>query len=197
MPHYYDDNADLISQPSEIKVNIHSNVYTFTTDHGVFSKSRVDFGTQQLLEAISLEHPKHILDMGCGYGVVGIVMKSLYPKADVTMFDVNSRAVELAKRNIMTYGFKDINIFVSNHVPDHVSNVDVAILNPPIRAGKKTIFKLYQQAYDVLEKDGEFYIVIQKKQGAQSSKSFLMSLFKEVTLVHRHKGYHVFRAIKS
>lgn len=197
MPHYYDDNSDLISQPSEIKANINSNLYTFVTDNGVFSKSRVDFGTQRLLEAIQLDNPTHILDMGCGYGVVGIVMKKTYPKAKITMFDVNLRAVELAKRNVASYGFDDVSVLVSNHVPNTLSEVDVAILNPPIRAGKQTIFRLYEEAHRVLKHYGELYIVIQKKQGSDSSKSFLQTLFNEVILIDRHKGYHVFKAIKS
>ncbi|MGA0351580.1 MAG: class I SAM-dependent methyltransferase [Acholeplasmataceae bacterium] len=197
MPHYYDDNTDLISQPSEIKTYINKVEYTFTTDHGVFSKSRVDFGTQRLLEAITLDQPKHILDIGCGYGVVGIVMKHTYPNAQVTMFDVNPRAVELAKNNCLSHGLSDIDVFVSDHIPKELNGVDVAILNPPIRAGKDTVFRLYEEAYNILTNQGLLYIVIQKKQGSQSSKVFLEALFDNVVLIQRDKGYHVFKAIKS
>ena len=197
MPHYYDDNTDLLSQPSEIKAHINKVEYTFTTDRGVFSKNRVDFGTQCLLEAITLNNPNHILDIGCGYGVVGIVMKHTYPNAKVSMFDVNPRAVELAKKNCQANELSDIDVFVSDHIPKELKGVDVAILNPPIRAGKDTVFRLYEEAYNILNNQGLLYIVIQKKQGSQSSKIFLESLFSDVVLIQRDKGYHVFKAIKS
>lgn len=197
MSHYYENNPDLISQPSEIVANIKNIDYTFVTDHGVFSKKAVDFGTKVLLESITLHEPNHILDVGCGYGVVGIVLKHHYPKAHITMFDVNTRAVALAKENVARYNLEDIEVLESDHVPKHLENVSVAILNPPIRAGKETVFRLYRQSHDALQPGGELYIVIQKKQGANSSKLFLEELFKEVQIVNRHKGYYVFKAIKS
>jgi 16S rRNA (guanine1207-N2)-methyltransferase len=197
MSHYYDPNPDLRSQPSEIVATINAIQYTFITDHGVFSKSAIDFGTKVLLECISLQDPKHILDVGCGYGVVGIVLKHHYPQARITMFDINERAVALTKQNINRYGFNDIDVHHSDHVPKHLKNVSVAVLNPPIRAGKQTVFKLYQEIHAALKPLGECFIVIQKKQGANSSKLFLESLFNEVHIVKRHKGYYVFKAVKS
>ena len=197
MSHYYDSNPDLRSQPSEIVAHINSKQFTFITDHGVFSRNAVDFGTKVLLESISLQNPEHILDVGCGYGVVGIVLKHLYPRATITMFDVNERAVALTRQNILRYALNDIEVFHSDHVPKHLNNVSVAVINPPIRAGKQAVFQLYQEIHTALKPSGECFIVIQKKQGANSSKLFLESLFNEVHIVKRHKGYYVFKAIKS
>ena len=197
MSHYYDSNPDLISQPSEIVATIKTKQYRFVTDYGVFSKSAVDFGTKVLLESISLKDPDHILDVGCGYGVVGIVLKHLYPNASITMFDVNERAVMLAKQNVSHYELDDIDIYHSNHVPKHLKNVSTAVLNPPIRAGKQTVFRLYQEMHAALKPSGECFVVIQKKQGANSTKLFLESLFAEVQIVNKHKGYYVFKAIKA
>lgn len=197
MPQYFENNPDLISQQSEISAFINNESYTFITDNGVFSKRAVDYGTKVMLESHDLKNPKRLLDMGCGYGVVGIVLKRSFPDAVIKMFDINARAIGLAKENIMN-NHQDINdVIVSDGVPDEWDDFDAAFLNPPIRAGKDVVFKLYDQAYKALNNKGSLYVVIQKKQGAKSTEKYLKTFFKDVILLAKDKGYSVFKANKS
>jgi 16S rRNA (guanine1207-N2)-methyltransferase len=197
MSHYYQFDSQLQSQPTSISYTFKAVHYTFVSDRGVFSKQKIDFGTHLMLNHITPDHVSHILDMGCGYGVVGIVLRHQYPKAKLSMFDINARAVELSMKNAETYHILDAYIKESDGIPSEIKDVDVAVLNPPIRAGKDVVFKLYKQAYDVLVKDGSLYIVIQKKQGALSSYAYLQTLFKTVTCIAKDKGYFVYKATKN
>lgn len=197
MSHYYKFDPKLKSHPNIISYYFFDHTFSFKSDLGVFSKQRVDFGTNLMLMHIKYPQPKHILDMGCGYGVVGIVLKHLYPSAKLSAFDINPRAIELTRMNMESHQLKDSHAYVSDGVPSNVTDVDLALLNPPIRAGKQVVFQLYEQAYKVLKSQGEFYIVIQKKQGASSSLKFLESLFHSVTCIAKEKGYFVYRSIKD
>jgi 16S rRNA (guanine1207-N2)-methyltransferase len=197
MSHYYQFDEQLQSQPISVSYTFKAVHYTFLSDKGVFSKQKVDFGTHLMLNHITQDHVSHILDMGCGYGVVGIVLRQLYPNARLSMFDINPRAVDLSIKNAHTYHILDGHIIVSDGVPPGTEHVDLAVLNPPIRAGKDIVFKLYKQAYDVLVNKGNLYIVIQKKQGAASSHKYLMTLFDSVTCIAKDKGYFVYKATKN
>ena len=104
MAHYFTENqTDIKTEEKDIEFDFCDKTFTFTTDHGVFSKAHVDLGTKTLLEAIEVPRNASVLDLGCGYGVIGTVIAAC-KEADVTMGDVNERAVELAKRNVMANG---------------------------------------------------------------------------------------------
>lgn len=197
MSHYYKFDPKLKSLPHSISYQYFDHTFTFKSDLGVFSKDRVDFGTHLMLLNINNHDVTHILDMGCGYGVSGIVMKHKYPSVKLSAFDINPRAVELTRANIENYQLTDSHVYLSDGIPSFVSDVDLALLNPPIRAGKQVVFKLYKQAHEVLKPQGSLYIVIQKKQGALSSLKYLESLFQSVTCITRDKGYFVYQAIKG
>jgi 16S rRNA (guanine1207-N2)-methyltransferase len=197
MSHYYKFDEQLQSKPFDIQFEFDGLTYTFLSDIGVFSKSNVDYGTRVMLESIHLNSVSHILDMGCGYGVSGIVLKSKFKDAHLSAFDINPRAVELTKKNLSRYHINSSTVYVSDGIPNEVDNVDLAVLNPPIRAGKDTVFKLYQQAYEVLVKGGSLIVVIQKKQGANSTLKYLESTFHKVNVLTKDKGYHVYQAIKN
>lgn len=196
MSHYYTFDEQLQSQQISVSYTFKAVHYTFISDKGVFSKQKVDFGTDLMLNHITQDHVLHILDMGCGYGVVGIILRQMYPSARLSMFDINPRAVDLSVKNAHAYHILDADIKVSDGIPSDVKDVDVAVLNPPIRAGKNVVFKLYKQAYDVLINNGSLYIVIQKKQGAASSNAYLNTLFDSVTCIAKDKGYFVYKATK-
>jgi len=191
MSHYYTDNKDLASKRSEFTYYFDNEVFRFTTDNGVFSKSSVDYGTYVLLKNIyKLDLGKHILDLGSGYGPIGIILKRFDPNRNIEMVDVNSRAIELAKINCETN-----KVDIKLHLCDNILNLDhkfnSIVLNPPIRAGKKIIYDLYDKSAMMLSDTGHLYIVIQKKQGAQSTISKLETLFNEVNIIDRDGGYHI------
>lgn len=192
MSHYHQFDKKLKSLEKQISYHFNNLTFSFITDYGVFSMDHIDQGSNVLLHAIDIKDYSHILDVGCGYGVLGCVLKTLYSKANVTMFDVNPRAVALAKKN--TAHLEDVVVVESDFVPEGL--YDLVVMNPPIRAGKKVIFDLYTQIYRHMTSEGTLYIVISKRHGAPSHQTFLKTMFDEVNRVEKSKGYDVYKAIK-
>lgn len=190
MGHYF-TNENL---PSDIRENICvvlGKKFKFLTDNGVFSKDGLDFGSRLLLESIPLEEVGgKILDMGCGYGVFGIVLaKILLVKVD--MVDVNLRALHLSKRNAKLNDVTDlVSIFESNCYQNISTKYSTIITNPPIRAGKKIVYDIVMNARDHLEDGGNLFLVIRKEQGA---KSLIVDLEKVYTVkvLEKKKGFFI------
>ena len=195
MSHYYTDNNNLPSNRKIFDYYFDNEVFSFTTDNGVFSKDNVDYGSYVLLKTIyRLDLGKYLLDLGSGYGPIGIILKRFNPNVDVEMVDVNSRATELAKINC-SQNNTDIKIHLCEDISTLDHKFDTIVLNPPIRAGKKIIYDLYEKSKSMLNDNGHLYIVIRKAQGADSSLKKLETLFNEVKLINRDKGYLVYDSI--
>ncbi len=197
MSHYYLNDEKLNHKYKEFTINIKETTLRLKTDAGVFSKEGLDFGSRFLLENIEIAHNHQtIIDMGCGYGPIGIYVAKTHPDKMVYLYDVNARAIDLALQN------KEINevdnvIIKQSFLFEKVDiKADVILTNPPIRAGKQTIFKLYEQAFETLKDGGVLYVVIQKKQGAPSTEAKLASLFSKVEVVMKNKGYWLLLAQK-
>ncbi|MDF2617209.1 MAG: class SAM-dependent methyltransferase [Sedimentibacter sp.] len=138
-----------------------------------------------------------ILDLGCGYGPIGVMLAKLIENANVTMSDVNKRALELAKMNAEENKVKSRVKTLSSSAFENINeNFDMIVTNPPIRAGKEVIFSFYEGAYEHLNKGGHLYVVIQKKQGAPSTKEKLESLFGNCETAEKKSGYFIFRVEK-
>lgn len=168
------------------------NKFTFLTDNGVFSKDGLDFGSRLLLESIPLEEVGgKILDMGCGYGVFGIVISKL-TSAHVDMVDVNLRALHLATRNAKENSVSNVSIFESNVYQNVSSKYSSIVTNPPIRAGKKVVYDIVMNAKNYLEDDGKLFLVIRKEQGA---KSLIVDLEKiyTVDILKKSKGFFIIK----
>ena len=133
-----------------------------------------------------------ILDIGCGYGVVSVVLKSFYPEISITLSDVNERALELSEENLKKYGINDYHIIKSDTFEKITEKFDVILSNPPIRAGKDIIFKIYSEAYEHLNENGKFYCVIQTKHGAKSTQKKLIEIFGNCDTVTIDGGYRIF-----
>lgn len=196
--HYYSRKPQTESKPRHWNFTLLGHNFRFETDAGVFSKSEVDFGSRVLIDAFEapdLDGP--ILDIGCGYGPIGLSIAKANEGKTVHMVDVNTRAIQLAEKNAAANGIQNVRIYES----DGLSAVDTAnfaaiITNPPIRAGKETIFRFYNESYEKLVSKGELWIVIQKKQGAPSTFSYLEEIFGQVDLVDKARGYWIIKATK-
>ena len=197
--HYYSKTQDgLESKPNEFIFNFKDHSFKFHTDSGVFSKEYIDYGTFAMLKAFvpnDIDLP--ILDMGAGYGPIGIVVSKLYNKKTV-MCEINERAYNLILKNIEENN-SDSLAYNSNLYESLDNNMKFSsvITNPPIRAGKDIVFKIYEGAYERLSKNGELWVVIQKKQGAPSSKEKLISLFGNCEIITRDKGYYILKSVKT
>ena len=186
----YFTNEKLPSNVKRTECFVLGKKFTFLTDNGVFSKDGLDFGSRLLLETIPLDEVGgKILDMGCGYGVFGIVVGKL-TSAYVDMVDVNLRALHLAERNAKENGVDNVNIFESNVYQNVSSKYSSIITNPPIRAGKQVVYDIVMNAKEYLEKDGKLFLVIRKEQGA---KSLIVDLEKiyNVKVLEKKKGFFI------
>ena len=196
MTHYYTDNSDLVSNRKTFDYYFDNEKFIFTTDNGVFSKGNVDYGSYLLIKnTYKKELGKNVLDLGCGYGPVGIITKRFNPGIEVTSVDVNSRAVELTEIN-SSLNKTILKVHLCEDILTLNTLFDSIIFNPPVRAGKIVIYGLYEKAYQTLNENGSLYIVMQKKQGANSSINKLNELFKEIKILDKDSGYWIIQAIK-
>ena len=197
MSHYFMNDRNLEENRREITFRFFGLSYTLITDDGVFSKDELDYGSRLLLENVCESAiDGEILDLGCGYGPIGIVVKKCFPNANVTMVDVNERAIDLTRLNVQRYemsnevlvsdSFSELNNRSFNHI----------ILNPPIRAGKQVIYSMFEQAYKHLYENGSLWIVMRKNHGAKSAISKITEIFGNYEVIDKEKGFFVIKSKK-
>ncbi|AWB46145.1 16S rRNA methyltransferase [Paenibacillus sp. CAA11] len=196
--HYYSSKPSTAHDRKIWDAQLRGRKFRFVSDAGVFSKQGVDFGSRVLIDAMTIAENDMVLDVGCGYGPIGLSAAILATSGHVTMIDVNARAVELARENAKSNGITNVTILESDlyaEIPEKPV-YDVVLTNPPIRAGKAVVHAVFEGAAARLKEGGALWIVIQKKQGAPSAKEKLLSLFSSVEEVTKDKGYRIFKAIK-
>ena len=196
MAHYFENDESVISEPATITYDFQGKHLIYTTDHGVFSRQRLDFGSRVLMDSIDIGNAKSMLDVGCGYGTMGIALKSVHEDLQVLMTDVNKRAISLAKENIKCNNLEGIDVIESDVYENVHDTYDLVISNPPIRAGKKVVSAIISGSYDHLNKGCRLFIVIQKKQGAPSAKKLMEDIFGNATVINREKGYYILQSYK-
>ncbi|MDP4095960.1 class I SAM-dependent methyltransferase [Paenibacillus sp. P96] len=195
--HYYSSSPDAAHERRILETELRGQSLTFVSDAGVFSKQGIDYGSRVLIEAMEFPEDSEILDVGCGYGPIGLTAARLAPAGRVTMIDINERAVKLAKENAERNRIANVTILQSDLFQAVVDRrFDIVLTNPPIRAGKETVHSIFDLAFDHLNEGGALWVVIQKKQGAPSAKAKLESLFPRVEEVTKDKGYRIFKAMK-
>ncbi len=192
MSQYFNNDNSIQSNVVKTYANILGESFTFYTDNGVFSKTGVDFGSRLLLESIPLDSlGNSLLDVGCGYGVFGIVLnKKLGIKC--TMCDVNRRALHLAKRNIEENKCNNCEVIESSCYENIVGKYSTIITNPPIRAGKKIVYEILEKAKEHLEPGGSLIFVVRKEQGAKSIISDMQKLYN-LTILAKKKGFFIIK----
>ncbi|MGF9700960.1 class I SAM-dependent methyltransferase [Paenibacillus sp. MABNR03] len=196
--HYYSDKPQVAHDRRATEAELRRWKLRLVTDAGVFSKNGIDYGSRVLIDAMELTAGAHVLDVGCGYGPIGLTAAKLAPEGHVTMIDINERAVELSRENAKANGITNVTVMQSNLLAEvNKKDFDVILTNPPIRAGKETVHAIFEQAYQHLKVGGSLWVVIQKKQGAPSAKAKLESLFGRVEEVTKDKGYRIFKAVKA
>ncbi len=194
--HYYTESPASQSRPAEARFSYRGKDFVLLSDAGVFSRGELDSGTRILLSALPDTLSGSILDLGCGWGPVGIALGTLYPDCRLVFSDVNLRALALAEQNaaanhvngqfIQSDGFAQID-----------EMFDFIITNPPIRAGKDTIYHMFADSAKHLRPNGQLYLVIRKQQGAPSALKYLSTLFASAEVVEKSGGYWVIRCMNG
>ncbi len=194
--HYYTAQPASAHEERSFRTELLGQDLTFRTDAGVFSKGGVDAGTKLLIEALP-PLAGRVLDLGCGWGPVGTALGRRDPALRIVMTDINERAAGLARENLRLNGVKNAEVVTGDGYAAVTGTFSAIITNPPIRAGKQTIYGLFADARDYLEPGGCLYIVIRKQQGAPSALKYLQGIYKEVEIIERGGGYWVIRAEKE
>ncbi|MDV2686703.1 class I SAM-dependent methyltransferase [Alkalihalophilus lindianensis] len=196
--HYYSKDPKVESDERTWSFELRGKSFKFTSDRGVFSKKEVDFGSRLLVDTFIMpEVDGDVLDVGCGYGPIGLSIASIDRARRVHLVDVNERALDLAKKNASNNGIDNVEIYESDTL-NQVKKKDYAAIltNPPIRAGKEIVHRIFEQSYEYLAHHGQLWVVIQKKQGAPSAIDKIESLFGNVEVVEKKKGYFILCAKK-
>jgi 16S rRNA (guanine1207-N2)-methyltransferase len=191
--HYYSNQPTSKHDFHEFTVNVRGVQLKLTTDAGIFSKNRLDPGTELLVEGLRLQSEfREILDLGCGYGPIGLALAKLLPDAIVYMSDPNERAIELAVKNAQVNGIRNV---VIRPGPGFTSfpnqQFHLVVTNPPIRAGKQVIYTLIEDSSLALNPGGWFAAVILTRQGAKSFEDKVEAVFGNVVEWEKGGGYRV------
>ncbi|WP_199616579.1 class I SAM-dependent methyltransferase [Paenibacillus alkalitolerans] len=195
--HYYSKRPAVESDRAVVHAKLRGFELSFVTDAGVFSKNDIDFGSRLLIETMRIPESAEVLDVGCGYGPIGICAAKLAFRGKVTMLDINERAVELASENARRNEAGNVRVMQSDRLEAVKDETfDVILTNPPIRAGKSVVHDIFAGAAERLVAGGSLWVVIQKKQGAPSAFEKLQTLFSRVDEVTKDKGYRIFEAKK-
>ena len=195
--HYYTRNPASESRPVSCEYMYRGIPLAFQTDAGVFSKGEVDTGTDLLLNALPEEMRGDILDLGCGWGAIGISVARKWPEAKVTMADINLRALALSRENAKR-NHADVACVESDGMAAFAGRrFDTIVTNPPIRAGKQVIYRMFADAAGSLKPGGALYLVIRKQQGAESCIKYLKTIYGEVEKLDRSGGFWVIKGINN
>lgn len=191
--HYYTQNPQSAHKAGQVTVEYRGHTLRFETDSGVFSRTELDRGTEVLLSALPREMQGRVLDMGCGWGVIGVAVGAHWPAVRITMADINERAVELARRNAQNNGVTACALQSDGYAALSGQRFDWILQNPPIRAGKAVIYQMFADAARCLLPGGSLWLVIRKQQGAPSALNYLRTLFSQVDTLEKKSGFWVIR----
>lgn len=193
MAHYFTNETNLPSEIEKVDITIRDTKYYIYTDNGVFSKGKLDLGTEILLKTFEFNNPqgKSILDIGCGCGPIGIYL--LKQGFVVDMSDINKRAIHLTKRALKEQNL-EANVIESNAYENINSKYDYVVSNPPIRVGKEILYDIVMNAKSHLNKNGEVWLVVRKDKGAESLVRDMKKIYNTVDIVEKKKGYFIIKA---
>jgi 16S rRNA (guanine1207-N2)-methyltransferase len=190
--HYYSREPKSVEKLGLVRAQLRGRQFEFLTSSSVFSHKRVDLGTRLLVESMILPREGCILDLGCGYGVVGIVASVLNPSLKVFLVDINRRAVQLAKENVKRVGVANIKICQGFlYEPVEGKEFDVVLSNPPISAGLLTVEQIVAGARKHLKLGGSLQLVVRSKISGNRLSKKLENVFGSVEVVARKSGYRV------
>ena len=193
--HYYTSAPTSEHEERHFNHVFAGRVLRFQTDAGVFSKQHIDPGSELLCKALPADLSGRVLDMGCGWGAMTILTLTKCPGCEITMADVNERALELAKENVAANRMQ-AKALISDGFASIEGEFEAVITNPPIRAGKAVIYKMFEDAKAHLVPGGVLYLVIRKQQGAPSALKFLKELYRKAEVIERDGGYWIIECTK-
>ncbi|MGD9901702.1 MAG: class I SAM-dependent methyltransferase [Spirochaetales bacterium] len=194
MSHYFEDIEHKSDDFFSFEDYINNKVYKFNSCNNVFAKNEVDYGTQVLIKAVINnfdELGERVLDLGCGYGAIGISLADHYKNSKFLMSDITNTAVTLAKQNLKLNGITNAEVVVSNLFQNIDGEFNFIATNPPIKIGKSVLLNLISESQNRLQNDGHLVLVIKKSHGKDSIKKVMEQTFGNCTVLKRDAGYYI------
>lgn len=186
------------SRPRVFQAALRGRAWSFHADSGVFSQRGVDPGTRLLIETMRINRADQVLDLGCGYGPIGLVAASLAIRGTAWLVDANQRAAALAAANAAAHGLRNVRVIVADGASAiRDGTMDVVITNPPIRAGRRVVAGFIADARRVLRPGGRFYLVARTAQGAKTLGRLIEGRFGMVRQMSAAGGYRVYEAERA
>lgn len=192
MPHYYSEEQTSPLRLEKIKAVLRGRLFEFYSGSGVFSKRKIDNGTRVLVENCIVKNNWKILDLGCGYGVVGVVIAKIFPKTKILMIDINKRALKLAKMNLELNSIKNAEIKYSNLYSTVKEKFNTIIVNPPITAGRKICFRIIEESKEHLEKNGLLQLIARHRKGGKILGQKMLEVFGNMKEKTKSGGYRLY-----
>lgn len=196
--HYFTQNPKVPLKKEKFKTRIAGHDLIISSASGIFSIKEIDFGTRLLIENSKIIG-SDILDLGCGYGIIGLGIKKIHPDINVTMVDVDERAVRLSKENCelnkVNAEIMKSDIFSNPNLKDR--KFDVILTNPPFSAGKKICFNFIEESFKHLKKGGLLQLVAPHNKGGESLKKKMLEIFGNAGELAKKSGYRVYISIKN
>jgi len=193
--HYFTEKPKSKPRYGKIFTLLRGRKFEFLTCSGVFSYKKIDRGTELLVRHMQIGENDRVLDLGCGYGVLGIVAAKL-TKNKVILTDINKRAVMLAKRNLGLNNIKNAEVRRGNlYEPVENETFDVILCNLPITAGLEVVYKIIEGAKERLNEGGTLQVVVRK--GHERVKEKILEVFGNVKTLSKRGGYRVYLAVKK
>ncbi len=193
--HYYTEKPLSKEEITKIEINIKKDSFELYTATGLFSKQELDKATKLLIENVEIKGKK-ILDLGCGYGVIGISILRKNPDVQVTFTDINERAIKITKKNLEKHKLKG-KIIKSNLYENIQDTFDVILSNPPMAAGRETCYELIEKAHKYLNKCGTLQIVARHTKGGKTLSKKMDDVFGEHEVLAKQGGFRIYKAIKN
>ncbi len=194
--HYYTQIPSSESRPEQFEVSVFGQTLGFESDAGVFSKGELDYGSRLLLLSLPALAGR-VLDLGCGWGGIGVALAAKHPECRLVLSDINERAVALARKNAARNRLNNVEVVLSDGFSNVEGAFDAIISNPPIRAGKQVIYGLFGEAKNRLKSGSSLFVVIRKQQGAPSALAHLQEVYGDARLIERSKGFWIIQATKG
>jgi len=191
MEHYYSEKQSSVFLPKKIKVFAREKNFEFYTASGVFSKDRLDKGSELLLNNCIIKENFKILDLGCGYGVIGIVLKKIFPKTEVVMSDINERTIALSRINAKLNNV-EVEVIKSNIYDKITGKFDTIIVNPPQKAGKEICFAMIEKSKTYLKDKGLLQVVALHNKGGRTFEKKMKETFGNAREIAKKSGFMVY-----